>query len=61
MRVAGELPLKPILTEQFRRVRRADGAISTAQGISWTILVASPADAFGLLREDGNLNHSGLS
>lgn len=43
-------PLVPILAHAFHRVLGATGAVAAHQGIGWAIFVATPADAFGVLR-----------
>lgn len=43
-------PFAPIIAEQLDRMLRAIRTVSTDQGISRTIFVASPADALGVLR-----------
>ena len=52
MRLRGlmlDFPLKPVIPEKFRRVRSADRPVAAAQVVGRTVLVASPADAFGVL------------
>jgi hypothetical protein len=46
-------PFEPILSEQLYRMLRALRAVSAIQGISRTVLIASPADALGMLWMDG--------
>jgi len=54
------LPLPPIVTEQFHRVRRADCPVAAAHVVSGTEFVAAPADSFRVLRMDRKFRHTQL-
>lgn len=47
--MVGELPFKPVLSEEFNRMLRSNCSVSAAEVIGGAILVASPADSFWML------------
>lgn len=54
-------PFPPIIAKEFNGVLRPVGSISTTKIIGWTVLIASPADTFRMLRMDREIRHlSGL-
>lgn len=45
----------PIFAQRFRRVHGAARAVAAGHGVSGTVAVAAPADAFGVLGVEGKL------
>ena len=51
----------PVVAEEFGGVGSANGAVAAAEIVGGAILVASPADALGILGAEGDFGRSGLS
>ena len=47
--------LIPIISDHFGRMHCPVGAIAARQGIGWTVSVAAPANALGVLGADGKI------
>src|SRR4051812_23465671 len=51
-------PLKPIVPEEFHRVRCSDGPATAAEIVRRTIFVAPPADSFRVFGMNRNACHT---
>lgn len=53
--------VEPVIPEQFHRVLRAVRSVAALERIDRTVLVAAPADSFGMLRVQGKfLRHGSI-